>query len=262
MKMNQEIRAEMLLGRLYPDREKNWTVTAMGGFYRNYNSDIIDMDDETGRISLARDGLLQLLPDEMISPAEELRGEGFARNRKKMLWRQTLLRETFTPIDTARFAQGMELERRVSDLLNERDDYVLRNLIGIDPDTVTDPLVREALAILPRVATYRGNLKFVRELLVLLTDCPVEMDLSHRYSTTESDRAWMPMVWYHILKADLDQSSFIELTNALQPLIDFLREWLIPYDMACRIDYRSPSSEMNNGKPVLLGYNTPTPTSL
>lgn len=248
----------MLLNSLYPEHDKHWIVTANGTFYRNYNSDIMSLNAETGQVSLARDGLLNLLPDELISPPDELRGKGFEQNRDKMLWRQTLLREAFAPLDTVQFAHSMNIEREVSKLLSERDEYILSKFFGISIDETTDPLVRKAASLLPRVSSLRGDLGMVRELLSVLLRCPVEMDLSHRYSETCSDRNWMPMVWYYIIKPGLDAEAYREETAALAPLVDFVREWLIPCDLVLRIEYREHRDDNCDTRQVVLDYNTQT----
>lgn len=267
--MIKEIRAEMLLHHLYPHHEGHWTVDAQGTFYRNYNSDIMSIDEETGLVSLARDGLLRLLPSELISPADEFLGDDYAQNREKMLWRQKLLKEAFMPFDTVQFAHSMDIERNVATLLAERDDYILSHFFGIGRTDVDaghtqsndaeDPLVREAQTLLPHIATLRGDLQLVRQLLAALLHCPVEMDLSHRYSTTESDRCWMPMVWYHIVKPGLDSEQYKEAMKALQPLTDFIREWLIPCDVVLRIDYRQHTGNSHGDtSSIILGYNSKT----
>lgn len=256
--MIQEIRAELLLNSLYPDHDKHWLVTAQGTFYRNYNSDLMSIDSEAGTVRLARDGLLKLLPSELISPPDELRGEGFDKNRDKMLWRQTLLREAFAPFDTVQFAHSMNIERQVSSLLSERDEYILSNYFGINLDDTTDPLVRKAASLLPRISSLRGDLGMVRNLLSVLLQSPVEMDLSHRYSQTCSDRNWMPMVRYYVIKPGLSAAAYNEAMAALRPLADFVREWFIPCDIVSRIEYRQHKDSGNVQQQVVLDYNTET----
>ena len=62
-----EASAEMLLNFLYPEVEKQWIAHGEGSFYRNYNSDLLDFDDETKEIWTARDTFLNLLPQGVIN---------------------------------------------------------------------------------------------------------------------------------------------------------------------------------------------------
>ena len=41
-----EIKAELLLNNLYPEAGSQWSVQNEGIFYRNYNSDLLSIDEE------------------------------------------------------------------------------------------------------------------------------------------------------------------------------------------------------------------------
>ena len=70
-----EISAEMLLDYLYPDSGKQWVSRDKGAFYRNYNPDILGIDEENRLVKLSRDGFLRLLPQGMIVREDELKGD-------------------------------------------------------------------------------------------------------------------------------------------------------------------------------------------
>ena len=139
----------MLLNYLYPEVERKWIAHGEGSFYRNYNNDLLDFDDETMEAWLARDTFLNLLPQGVINNDNDLRGEDAAEKFKKIQRRIRLLNEAFLPIDTTAFRQRLYVERQVSELLQNKLSYILKEYFGINLDEVESPLVKEAALMLP-----------------------------------------------------------------------------------------------------------------
>ena len=131
----------MLLNYLYPEVDKKWIAHGEGSFYRNYNSDLFDYDDETMEAWMARDTFLSLLPQGVINNDNDLKGEDAAEKFKKIQRRIRLLNEAFLPIDTNAFRQRLIVERQVSELLQNKLTYVLKEYFGIDLDALESPLV-------------------------------------------------------------------------------------------------------------------------
>lgn len=252
----KEISAEMLLGYLYPELNERWVVKAEGTFYRTYNEDVMSADAGTGELQLSRDGYLHLLPDTLISDVSELKGKGM-ENYEAVMMRKRLLAETFVPLDTFAFRNNLHIEQKVSELLNEKIDFVLKKYFGVNLSAITNPYVKDAAMLLPYVSKKRGDIQFVKLLLGLLLECDVELDMSHRYSETDSTIDWMPMVRFNLLKQDMNREEYLEATDQLQPLIAFLTEWFIPIDMKVRISYRQHGLLQNaNNDRLVLDYNT------
>ena len=67
-----EIRAEVLLNYLYPEMENEWIVQSKGTFYRNYNQDLLWLDQKDHKVQLARDGFLKLLPEGLLTKNSDL----------------------------------------------------------------------------------------------------------------------------------------------------------------------------------------------
>ena len=61
-----EIRAEMLLNYLYPEESNHWIVQNEGLFFRNYNSDLLAIDEEKMVAQTARDSFIRLLPQGLL----------------------------------------------------------------------------------------------------------------------------------------------------------------------------------------------------
>lgn len=253
--MMRSVNAEMLLGYLYPEMEQKWNVRCKGSFYHSYTDDAISFDPESGDVNLSRDGFLKLLPDGVISRKDELVGKGFSRNYESVRQRRSLLEDAFAPLDTFTFRHRLAIERTVSELLDEKLDYVLKTYFDTDRSRIEEPLVRETAAILPFVCGRRGDLKFVRALLSDLLDCPVSFDLSHRSSGAESCSAWLPKVVFRVEKEGLDSVSYAALRRSLDALADFIREWLMPFETDMEIILRDSVSTSALTAGGMLDYN-------
>lgn len=252
--MLKDVNAEMLLEYLYPGMEDRWIVHCKGTFYRNYNDDAMSVDPSTGVVNLARDGFFNLLPDTLFTKRDELRGKEYDSNYEALQQRKNIFKEVFSVFDTFVFRDRLAIERHVSDLLDSGLDHILETYFGINRNEV-DPIVAKVAAVLPFVSRVRGNLGFVRELLSVVTGCSVELDLSHRHSVGESVSVWMPEAVFSIICDGLDSGAYRSLAGSIGPLCDFVREWLVPFDVFCDIRIRSSEHACGLSEGLLLDYN-------
>lgn len=250
-----EIRAEVLLNYLYPEMEERWVAHADGAFYRNYSADAMEVDEERGVVRLSRDGFLKLLPQGLLTGTDELKGEDASEKYKKLERRQHLLHEAFLPIDTFFFQKRLAMERQTSELLNEKLEYLLKTYFDYDLSEERNPLVREAAVLLPYVCRYRGDLGFVSNLLGTLMNCEVRMHKG-RYSQSDTTVSWLPSIRYELLIPDLTSAAYRERCATLQPLVDFLNEWMIPFDVHCEVVIKEHDAYLSVGDRLTLNYNT------
>lgn len=249
-----EASAEMLLNYLYPEVERKWIAHGEGSFYRNYNNDLLDFDEETMEAWLARDTFLNLLPQGVINNDNDLKGEDAAEKFKKIQRRIQLLNEAFLPIDTTAFRQRLYVERQVSELLQNKLSYILEEYFGIKLDEVESPLVKEAALMLPYVSRKRGDFGLVGALLGALLHCKVKM-MTGRYSHTDTTLRWLPLIRYELLIPGLSPEEFRSLNTTLQPLREFICEWFIPFEVKCDILIKEHHSEQQVNTRLTLGYN-------
>lgn len=250
-----EIRAEVLLNYLYPEAEKEWIARDEGAFYRNYNNDLLSVDDETKEALMARDGYLRLLPQGVLTMHDDLKGEDSAEKFKALTRRMRILGEAFLPIDTFFFRQELTMERQVAELLEDKVPYILRDYFGFDIDKEESPLVREVAMLLPYVSRCRGDFGFVSMLLSALMHCQVEIHLG-RYSQTDTTRQWIPKVRFELLIPDLTPEEYREKDAELEPLRQFICEWFIPVEVKCEIVMKEHGSQQQTNTRLTLGYNT------
>ena len=235
-----EISAELLLTYLYPELTGKWMPHHAGTFYRNYNSDVMALYPDEPTVVLSRDGFLKLLPSGLF--------DGEDKQQMKVL------QDAFLPLDAYWFNTKLQLEIRVSQLLQSKLSFVLREYFQFDLENQTDPLVRKAAVMLPFVRSKRGDFAFVRDMLAALVHCPVEMETG-RYSDTDTTVAWIPKIRYKLLIPDLTPEQFRQLYEDLQPLFAFIREWFIPAEIHCELDIKDACPH-TVGNALVLYYNT------
>lgn len=251
-----QIRAEVLLNYLYPEMEDSWLVQSKGTFYRNYNQDLLELNLEEHKVQLARDGFMKLLPEGLLTKDTDLKGEDVAQKFKELEWRKELLTEAFAPFDTYVFYKKLTIERYTSELLEHKLEYVLKTYFDFDLASEPSPLVREAAVLLPFVNGLRGDFGFISSLLGALMDCEVEHS-EGRYSDIDTTLCWLPEVRYRLLIPGLTAEEYRKKTEQLQPLIDFVKEWLIPFEVRCDICIREhPDAAGNSHECLTLNYNT------
>ena len=253
--MEKEIKAEVLLNYLYPELDSRWKPHFMGSFYRNYNQDILFLNEETGDIDLTRNGLIDLLPQGVYATQADLKGKDRTAKLKEIESRVRLMREAFLPFDIYWFKEKLLVERHVSVLLEEKLAYVLKAYFDFDIAKETNPLVREAAVILPFVSRKRGDFGFVKLLLSALMHCEVTM-MSGRFGHTDNTVRWLPMIRYELLIPGLSPEEYREKAALLSPLCEFISEWFIPMEVICKIQIKEHQVMQHADTKFTLGYNT------
>lgn len=251
----------MLLQQLYPESEQQWVARHRGTFYRNYSADAMAVYEQEKTVELSRDGMLTLLPKEMLSPSwelaeKDLNGKRYTKDRatrlSEMNDRLHVLSEAFLPLDSFHFRTRIAVERHVEELLEMKLAYILRNYFDFDLAEPHDELVLEAAMLLPFVAKVRGNKDMIASLLTVITGYKTRVRQS-AYSHKDNSKAWMPRLHYDVMIPNLTSERYKEQSLRLQPLIDFVKEHLVPFDTFCDIEIKSaPSMATKN----LLNYNT------
>lgn len=251
-----EIKAELLLNNLYPEAGNLWSVKNEGTFYRNYNSDLLAIDEEKMEAQTARDSYFKLLPQGMLTRDTDLKGEDASEKFKQLQRRLRILREAFKPIDSLHFRDSLYIEQQTDKLLQDKIPYILENYFGIDLNQIENHYVREAALLLPFVSRRRGDFSFIASLLRILVKCEVVMS-SSRYSHTDTTRHWLPMIRYELLIPGLSAEEYRQMDADLEPLREFLQEWFFPAEVWYQIEIKEKLQEpgMTNTR-LILGYNT------
>lgn len=250
-----EIGAEMMLNYLYPELEERWIVRNEGTFYRNYNNDALSVSPYSTELSLARDGIMKLLPQGIISPENELRHGDKKEKYKEIERRKRLLKEAFIPVDTVAFRRKLKVEREISELLNEKLEFILKTYFDIDYRKIENPYVKEFATLLPYIRNRRADFGLIKNIMKSLFDCTVRV-FTGRYSQTDSTKNWIPLIRYELIIEKLDNAVYNNISQQLDPLRKFISDWFIPVEMRCEIVIKDHKEKPILNNRLTLDYNT------
>ncbi len=250
-----EASAEMLLNLLYPELKDKWIVKAKGAFFRNYNPDVLYANEEEKQVNLSRDGFLKLLPQGLITLDDELKGEDFSDRYEALARRHRILQEAFVPIDSFIFRRRLDVETRVSELLNAKVDYLLLKYFHFDRSQEQNPYIKTISVILPYISKLRANFGFIKDLLQSVIGCKVEMTTG-RYSEKDNTRYWLPWLKYDLLIDNLTNEEYKKLYGNVKELEQFLCKWFIPFDTKCNLRIKQHGQPCDLEANLTLNYNT------
>lgn len=250
-----EISAEMLLNFLYPEEIDQWVVKDKGTFYRNYTPDVLSVDAKARYVALSRDGFIKLLPQGLITTDNELKGDDFYDKYVALFNRKQLLQEVFKPIDSFTFRRRLHIERKVSQLLNDKATYLLKKFYHFDLSKEKNPYVKTLAMLLPNISKLRANFGVVRDLLQILVGCEVEMNTG-RYSEKDDTRCWLPWLKYDLLIDDLTTPQYNLLRKDMLELEHFINEWFMPFDVKCSLRIKQHGYPCKVEEDLTLDYNT------
>lgn len=249
-----EIKAEVLLNHLYPEWTDRWIVKNKGTFYRNYSKDVLLIEEEPGKVSLSRDGLLRLLPQGLFTTDDELKGKDFQTRYEELKLRKSRLEELFRPFDSWKFRKQVHEENQLAELLDEKLDVLLKTYFQVDRAAEPNGYVREMMVLLPVASRLRADFGRIGDVLSALVGHRVTLEIS-RYDWNGWRRDAQPMVLYRVWIPGLVSETYLKWKENLDALKDFICEWFIPFDTRCEI-------ELNNEEPatldnrLTLDYNT------
>ena len=86
-------------------------------------------------------------------------------------------------------------------------------------------------------------------------DCEVEM-LVNRYSHLDTTICWLPQVRYNLLIPGLTPDQYKQQMSDLEPLVKFLKEWLIPFDVMLEVKIKEHKDARASAVERTLDYNT------
>ena len=77
-----------------------------------------------------------------------------------------------------------------------------------------------------------------------------------RYSDSDTTKSWLPKVRYDLIVPGLTPEGYQEKNREIEPLREFLCEWLIPVEVRCEIVIKEYDVPLQTDTRLTLGYNT------
>lgn len=252
--MIDEIRAEYLLTKLYPELDDKWVARHKGTFYRNYSPDAMNIYGEERLVELSRDGFLKLLPDGFLSDEEEISGETAQQSMEQIKQRLHRLHEAFLPVDSQRFKTRLQLEHAIDPILEMKLQYILKEYFDYDLASEQNDFIAQVAPLLPYVSQLRGDMRFIRNVVEVVTGCKVQHKVTD-YSCDDNTRFSMPMVLITVREDNLNHEEYEARKEKLEDFLHFLTERFLPFDILFKIRVVGTTNDI-----ILLEYNSWTTT--
>ncbi|MFR9650578.1 MAG: hypothetical protein SNG35_00945 [Rikenellaceae bacterium] len=246
------IRAEVLLNYLYPELGEEWIVENLGLFYRNYQEDLISLDEKSHQLSLARSSYLKLLPSGMISNERSNGSDAEQRENERRSIRQ--LTEIFKPVDSFYFRRSIGNESFLAMMYEQRVEYLLKHIYRYDLKSERSKYVRDMAPLLLLRDRIKGDMGLIRDLLSMLLDLEVKMDIDS-YHDNDWSEIVIARVVYTITVEDLSKDRYRLTREELDPLCEFILEWFVPLDMVVVFKIHDTHLDSMIKGDGLLGYN-------
>lgn len=246
---NQELSAELLLTTLFHDTQE-WEAHYGSFFSRNYSGDLRSVDDNTNTVTLARNGLYDILPEKMFFDDSELRfleKRDLAFKLSEVYEEEKNIKAYFNPFDSFYFNQSIRLHTVVNNVIDNKTKLLLKLFFDYDIDAETNPYVRMLAPLLLHVVDIRANLEMIASILSVILSCKVE------YRIIRPD-----FVLFIVNKLQLNSKEYADFMKELKPLFDFVQLWFIP--METESDYRVKDTVqrfiLSEERALVLDYNT------
>ncbi len=245
----EELSAELLLSVFFPDI-KEWNANYGSFFSRNYSGDLKSYDPHTKNISLARNGLYDILPEKMFFDPEELRDKesrDFARRVNEIYEEERSIQKYFLPFDSFFFNRSLNIHLNVHRLTDEKTEMLLKMLFDYDLHTEQNPYVRLLAPLLLQVTQLRGDFEALTQMLAEIIGCRVD------YTMPSQDQ-----IRFTVYKLGLDSKEYVAFVNELKPLFDFFGDWFVPMAMDCTYKVKDNEQHfvLSDTRALVLDYNT------
>lgn len=243
-----ELKAETVVSVIAPE-VKHWDVLHKGYFYRNYHSDLINVDDTAQSIETSRNGLMKVLPEGLFFNPKQLDTKDdvkFKENEKKLEKERLLYASFFKPFDSKFFDLSLSVENFINDKCDGLIPDLLKLFFDIDYDSISNSYTKTLAPLILSSSSIKGNLNLITKLLAFITDCKVTYKISKLTIT------------FIVHKRHLDSTGYKRLNEELKPLFEMVENWFMPmeYNVEYMVKDYLQHFVLSSERPLLLNYNT------
>lgn len=263
MKFNQkhipigDLKAETWLNGLFPDLSPI-RVSTKGIFQSNYCEDLLEVetfDNLTNRVTLSRDGILQLLPEALFVDENQLLDP--KKNPKPFEQAKEQIKNFFVPFDTEYFQVTLGLDRKVQDIEIGLVDSLVSFLYDVDIQNIQNPMIRKTAPFLLQASEIRGDFVLVGRIATAITGFRTEIQSVSRIldqSLENSREQQVARIVFHI--PNLSNSEYADRYRNIGEFVDFLADWFFPADQPFEYAIKEEGKAFVLDDSLTLDYNT------
>ena len=263
MKVNQkhipigDLKAETWLNGHFPDLSPI-RVGTKGIFQSNYCEDLLEVetfDNLTNRVTLSRDGILQLLPEGLF--VEENRLLDPKKNPKPFEEVKGQIKDFFVPFDTEYFRVTLGLDRRIQETETGLVDLLVGFLYDLDIQNIQNPMIRKAAPFLLQASEIRGDYVLIGRIATAISGFRTEIQPVSRVLNSSLGGSWeqqVARIVFHI--PDLSNSEYATRYSHIGEFADFLADWFLPADQPYEYAIKEEGRAFVLDGSLTLDYNT------
>ena len=261
----ENVKAELFLATLL-ESCSDVVVEPSGVFSRNYDEDIIAIDDGDGHspkmtVRLSRDSLFHILPQGLFFKENALKdlskqkdSDKFRQEEERILKEKRKILSFFQPFDTTYFRLRFDFEKKLNELSANRLQILFGELFDVFQLDSDNPLIRKIIPLLPLASEIRGNKYVMREVLQgVFFPSRVEMFVQQKRSA--SGKAGNRLI-INVYIEKLSAAQFRNLIKEAEAFICFFYEWFLPVDLDYELKIKDKKERFVLGKAMTLDYNT------
>ena len=239
----------MLLTTYFSD-VKEWNAVYGSFFTRNYSGDLVSCDHEMETVSLARNGIYDIMPEKLFFDSEELRfleKRDLAYKLSEVYEEEKNIKTYFKPFDSYFFNQSLRLQKVITHMVDDRTRLLLKLFFDYDIETEENPYVKQIAPLLLHVTQLRADLDLIVNILTDILECKVEHKVISPVHTQ-----------FVVHKRELDGKGYATFMKLLKPLFAFIENWFMPMEMGVEFkvkDYKQPFV-LSDERALVLDYNT------
>ena len=239
----QEIKAETFLSLENLSDFSVQTKESSGTFYRNYSPDLIKYDRNSNTVTLSRDGIYNLLPEELFFEEDELKNsKSFKETTEKRKEKKKQINCFFQPFDTEYFKLSFTLEKQINTLSQKSNSVLLDLFLG--PVVEADVLFLQSL--LPHISQIKGNDYLIIDILKMMLKSP-------KIELKEADNDCKCFI-IHI--PNLSKEKYIQKIQQICGIFEILREYFLPFNTNYDFKIKDRQQKFVLGENLILDYNT------
>lgn len=192
-------------------------------------------------------GMMHILPEGLLFGENELKDSKqstvvlFDQHNKK---KNELAEFFYQNFDRRLFQTEMRWVKKLSQLEENLNNIVLKDLFGIEFPEDSPQEVRKLALLIPGGQYLKGNV----EMLALVS----QNILGKEVNVTVS----MNKVLFTIMVDGLNAQQYQEWLTALSPYFNKVAEWFLPYDCICTYEIKAHERHLRLDKKLILNYNT------
>lgn len=229
-----------------------------GRFFCGYADDLMKLNREEHAFEFSRDGMMRLLPESMFFDEQYLRD---SKDQEELQYRKAELDAQheqqsifFEAFDTILEKRNIDLHRCIDTIESNKEEFVLKELYGIDLHRIRNPHVRKLARLRLDEDRIKGDIKLIPFFVKSILDAKVSCRTKARV-VDEANSFYYTELQFFIFIDGLSSEEYRQKMAEYEEFFWYLEQWFLPFD--CDVDFciKDYKQTFVLGQQMTLDYN-------